>query len=136
MRILAALFTLPAAACAATTANYPRVRAGGDARRTMTGARALALGAALTASIASADGPGSRIRSSPEVPQLLTQSAPGDQAKACERLRGERRKRCLLELREAAAPRGSNGPEATGTGSGLANTGISGGAASGTAAPR
>jgi len=97
---------------------------------------ALALGAALTASIAWADGPGSRIRSSPEVPQALTQSTPGDQAKLCERLRGERRKRCLLALRDAATPHGSNGPEATGTGSGPATTGISGGAATGTTAPR
>ena len=102
----------------------------------MTAARALAIGAALVACAAWAEGPGSRILSSPEVPQTLTQSPPRDQTKACERLRAEQRKRCLAQLRDTATPPGSSGPSSTGMGSGAAGTGMSGGASAGSTTPR
>ena len=102
----------------------------------MTAARLIVIGATLVSCAAWAEGPGTRIRSSPEVPQALTQTPPVAQAKACDRLRGEQRKRCLAEVREAATPRGSSGPEATGTGSGAASTGMSGGASAGSTTPR
>ena len=96
----------------------------------------LTLLAMACATAAWAEGPGSRIRSSPEAPQALTQTPASDQAKACERLRTEERKRCLEQVRDAPTPRGSSGPGATGTGSGAASTGMSGGASAGTTTPR
>jgi hypothetical protein len=103
--------------------------------------RALALGSALLAAAAWAEGPGSRIRTTPEVPQPMGLGpAPSiDEAKACERWSGERRDRCLERLRETAPDRRPSGPEATGMGSGAgagATSGTTGGASFGGSAPR
>jgi hypothetical protein len=91
-----------------------------------------------------ADGPGSRIRASPAVPQPPTGAAERD-AQRCDALRGEAKERCLRELRAAmrgaeraphqgpnpettgmGAGAGSSGPEATGMGSGAGSGSTSG----------
>src|SRR2546422_5369046 len=106
------------------------------------GADVLAIGLAFVALAASAEGPGSRIRTTPEIPQAMElshPSAPLNQARSCEGLRGEARERCLRQPREADAERRSSGPEAIGMGSGAgagATSGTSGGAGFGGTAPR
>src|SRR5256885_3107265 len=94
---------------------------------------ALAVTLAAAAGLALAEGPGSRIRTTAEVPQPTTLATP--QAKeagpSCERLSGERRDRCLAELRQAGIERRPSGPEATGMGAGAgsgATTGTTRGA--------
>jgi hypothetical protein len=102
---------------------------------------ALSVTLAAAAGLALAEGPGTRLRTTAEVPQSTTLATP--QAKApspsCERLSGERRDRCLAELRQAGIERRPSGPEATGMGSGAgssATTGTTGGASVGPGAPR
>jgi hypothetical protein len=97
-----------------------------------------ALTLALIAGLACAEGPGSRLRSTPEVPQPPAQSDSTirNPAKACADLRPEERARCLAQVRNAPTPLGSNGPPATGMGTGSVSTGMAGGAAASTAAPR
>jgi len=99
---------------------------------------AVALALALITELAFAEGPGSRLRSTPEVPQppAQTDSTASNPAKACETVRAEERARCLAQVRNAPTPLGSNGPPATGMGTGAVSTGMAGGAASSTAAPR
>jgi hypothetical protein len=100
--------------------------------------RLLALGLAFVAHLACAEGPGSRLRSTPQVPQPPAQSdsTVSDAAKACADVRPEERARCLAQVRNPATPLGSNGAPATGMGSGAVSTGMAGGAAASTAAPR
>src|SRR5918911_3888363 len=102
----------------------------------MSARAALAFTLAAAAGLALAEGPGSRIRTTAEVPQPTTLATP--QAKeagpSCERLNGERRQRCLEELKQAGIERRPSGPEATGMGSGAgssATTGTTGGASAG-----
>lgn len=108
-------------------------------------ARALAV--AFAAGVASltvaawAEGPGSRIRTTPEVPQAmeLTHAPTPPEVKGCDRLRPEQRDRCLAALRESTPGRTPSGPEATGMGTGAgvgASSGTSGGAGFGGSAPR
>ena len=98
----------------------------------------IALTLALVAELACAEGPGSRLRSTPQVPQPPAQSdsTANNPAKACADVRPEERTRCLEQVRNAPTPLGSNGPPATGMGSGTVSTGMAGGAAASTAAPR
>jgi hypothetical protein len=80
-----------------------------------------------------AEGPGTRLRTTPEIPQAmeLTQPpAPSSQPMRCDGLRGEARERCLRQPREADAARRPSGPEATGMGSGAGAGATSGTAAS------
>ena len=102
---------------------------------------ALAVTFAAAAGLALAEGPGSRIRTTAEVPQPTTLATP--QAKeagpTCERLSGARRDRCLAELRQAGIERRPSGSEATGMGSGAgsgATTGTTGGASLAPGTPR
>ena len=87
--------------------------------------------------VASAEGPGTRIRTTPEIPQAMELSVPpvpSSQARPCEALRGEMLERCLRQWREVDVERRSSGPEATGMGSGAgATSGTNSSAASGTA---
>ena len=98
---------------------------------------ALALLAATVC--AYAEGPGSRIRTTPEVPRLPDVSDQQD-ATRCERLRGDERDHCLREHdKRAPATSKPSGPETTGMGSGAGSgvtTGTSGGGSFGNAAPR
>jgi hypothetical protein len=98
----------------------------------------LAISLVFIAHLACAEGPGSRLRSTPEVPQppAKSDSTARDPAKACAELGGERRTRCLAQVRNSPTPLGSNGPPATGMGSGAVSTGMAGGAAASNAAPR
>lgn len=95
----------------------------------------------LFALTAAAEGPGSRIRTTPEVPQTMG-SVPADvpraEARRCDGLQGERLAQCRVDSRrEADAERKSSGPEATGMGSGAgATSGTTGGASFGGSAPR
>jgi len=95
----------------------------------------------LFALTAAAEGPGSRIRTTPEVPQTMG-SVPADvpraEARRCDGLQGERLAQCRADSRrEADAERKSSGPEATGMGSGAgATSGTTGGASFGGSAPR
>ena len=96
---------------------------------------------AVTPALALAEGPGTRLRTTPEVPQPMSLAAPEakDAGAACERLRGERRNRCLEELRQAGIERRVIGPEATGMGSGASSglsPGMTGGPSLGPGAPR
>jgi hypothetical protein len=90
------------------------------------------------ATAALADGPGSRIRASPDFPQ--PREAIENSAKRCDALREEEKERCLKDLRAAeAANEKRRGPEATGAGSGAgsgASSGTSGGGTFGGSAPR
>jgi hypothetical protein len=104
-------------------------------------ARTLALLAVMLVIPAHAEGPGTRLRTTPEVPQAVPPIATptADAIKSCERLDGERRERCLARLAEAQPGRRSSGPEATGMGSGAgvgATSGTSGNAGTGASAPR
>ena len=94
----------------------------------------LALVAVSTASFA--DGPGTRILTTPSGPQRPSPAAERD-LQRCEALRDEAKERCMKDVRAAiAADEKQRGPEATGAGSG-ASSGTAGGAsASGGAAPR
>jgi len=96
---------------------------------------------ALASGLALAEGPGTRLRTTPEVPQPMSLAAPEakDAGASCERLRGERRARCLEELRQAGIERRSVGPESTGMGSGASSgtaTGTTGAPSLGPGAPR
>ncbi len=85
-----------------------------------------------------AEGPGTRIRSSSELPRLL-ESLPRDPANPCARLRGAAMQRCLDEERKPVATGRRSGPESTGMGSGAGATpssGSSGAGAGGAGAPR
>jgi hypothetical protein len=86
-----------------------------------------------------AEGPGSRIGTTPQVP-LPQQPVDPALTKKCDSLRGEERARCVSEARNAAPSRPRpSGPEATGMGSGAGNTagsGTSGGASVGASGPR
>ena len=88
----------------------------------------LALGLAFFSPAASAEGPGTRLRTTPEVPQAMELSVPPvpREAKPCDGLRGEMRERCLSQQRrEPDIERRTSGPESTGMGSGA--TGGTGG---------
>lgn len=98
-------------------------------------ALALVLGLSLPCA-ALAEGPGSRIGTTPDVPAPPPTST--QEVKRCESFSGERKERCLREMRAAAGLR-SSGPEATGMGSGAgagAASGTTGGASFGGSAPR
>ena len=105
--------------------------------------RAIAVAAMLAASaLAWAEGPGSRLRTTPEVPPPPLAGPPSTAAQEearCQRLSGARKERCLLELRAAQPGRPPSGPESTGMGSGAgsgAGSGTTGGASFGGSAPR
>lgn len=72
-----------------------------------------------------AEGPGSRIGTTPQVP-TSPQPVATDLVKRCEDLRGEERERCLTRAR-SAAPKSvpPSGPGATGMASGAASAGQS-----------
>jgi hypothetical protein len=105
--------------------------------------RALALGVALLCSTAAwAEGPGSRIGTTPEVPPLApvpaTATPSPEDAKRCAALTAERKAQCLADLRAESASR-SNGPGSIGGGSGAGSSvgsGTTGGATFGGSAPR
>jgi hypothetical protein len=97
-----------------------------------------ALGLCLVMAAAWAEGPGTRIRTTPEIPQAMELSlppAPLNPAKPCDGLRGDARERCLRQPRETDVERRSSGPEATGMGSG-AGAGATSGTSVGGTAPR
>jgi hypothetical protein len=100
----------------------------------------LACAFAVVVRPALAEGPGTRLRTTPEVPQPMSLAAPEarDAGPSCERLRGERRDRCIEELRRAGIERRSSGPESTGMGSGAGSgrtTGAAGARAVGPSSP-
>jgi len=100
---------------------------------------AAALGPALVALAASAEGPGTRLRTTPEIPQAMELSQPPmpkSAAKPCEGLGGEARERCLGQPRGADVERRSSAPEATGMGSGAGATSGTNSSAAGGTAPR
>jgi hypothetical protein len=86
-----------------------------------------------------AEGPGSRIGTTPQVP-LAPQPVASELTQRCERLRDEERERCLREAKSATASATKpSGPETTGMGSGAgagSSAGTSGGGSFGAAAPR
>ena len=88
----------------------------------------LLLGCLAMTGLALAEGPGTRLRTTPEVPQPMSLAAPEakEADSSCERLRGEQRARCLEELRQAGIERRVTGPEATGMGSGASSGTTSG----------
>ena len=92
------------------------------------------------AGTALAEGPGSQLRATPEIPQatpMPTNPVRQDQ-KRCEALPAEQRQQCLAELRTVPTPR-PNGPESIGGGAGVAtgsSSGTTGGATFGGSAPR
>jgi hypothetical protein len=96
----------------------------------------LALAALVASNTSFAEGPGSRIRSTPEVPlPPLATDAP----KRCDTLRGEQRDRCLRESTPPPSTSKPSGPETTGMGSGAGTSpaaGTAGGATFGATAPR
>jgi hypothetical protein len=100
---------------------------------------ALAVVAMVVSSTAYAEGPGTRIRTTPEVPRAPDVSDKQD-VKRCDALRGDERDRCLRDHgARSPATEKSGGPETTGMGSGAgagANAGTSGGASFGSASPR
>jgi hypothetical protein len=97
----------------------------------------IALLALSTASLA--EGPGTRILTTPSGPQRASPATERD-LQRCEALRAEEKERCMKAARaSAAADEKTRGPEATGTASGAsggASTAASGGATPGGAAPR
>jgi hypothetical protein len=103
--------------------------------------RALAFAVALAAACGAwAEGPGSRIGTTPEVPITPTAPAPSTASdqRRCDALTGERREKCLADLRVAPGTR-SRGPESIGGGAGVgsgASSGTTGGATFGGSAPR
>ena len=103
-------------------------------------ARPLLLAAMLFLPSAHAEGPGTRLRTNPEIPPPVasTTTPTNDAVKSCERLALEQRERCLARLAETQPGRRSSGPEATGMGSGSgagATSGTSGNAGLGASAP-
>lgn len=100
--------------------------------------------ALLIAAPALAEGPGTRIRSSSEIPRALERpldrSAPIDDARFCDRLQGEARTRCEKQARKnAEADPATTGPGSSGMGSGAgssSNSGTTGGGSFGASAPR
>jgi len=98
------------------------------------------LALAIFSGVAMAEGPGSQLRSTPEIPQatpMPTNPVRQDQ-KRCETLPAEQRQQCLAELRAAPTAR-PNGPDSIGGGAGAAtgaNSGTTGGATFGGSAPR
>ena len=103
--------------------------------------RAVALAAAFSLPSAHAEGPGTRLRTNPDIPPPVasTTTPTTDAVKSCERLAIEQRERCLARLAEMQPGRRSSGPEATGMGSGSgagATSGTSGNAGVGASAPR
>lgn len=104
--------------------------------------RALTLGFALFCAAAWAEGPGSRIGTTPEVPGLApvpaTATPSPQDAKRCAAMTGERKAQCLADVRSETASR-SNGPTSIGGGSGAgssAGSGTTGGGSFGGSAPR
>lgn len=86
---------------------------------------------ALVSTSVTAEGPGTRIRSNPNVPRLID-SLPRDEAsRPCARLQGTARHKCLDEVREPGQAGPTRGPESTGMGSGAGSSSGSGGASSG-----
>lgn len=94
----------------------------------------LALACAATAW---GEGPGSQLRTTPEIPQatpMPTNPLSRDQ-KRCEELTQERRQQCLAELRSPTPA--SSGPQSIGGGAGSGvGSGTTGGATFGGSAPR
>ena len=97
----------------------------------------------LLASNAWADGPGTRIRSTP-FPSQPAATVDRD-LQRCEAMRGDEKERCLRALRDAArrddraphaGPSPERGPESTGMGSGAGSTGpgVGGGTTGGASA--
>src|SRR4051812_46916810 len=75
-----------------------------------------------------AEGPGSRLLTTPEVPQPTQRPSPTEprQTAACERMRDEMRERCLRQERQHDIDNRSVGAGATGMGSGAGMGGVSG----------
>jgi len=101
---------------------------------------ALLFALAVASGTALAEGPGSQLRSTPEVPQAtpMPTNPVRQESKRCEALPTEQRQQCLAELRTAPAAR-PNGPESLGGGAGAAtgaSSGTTGGATFGGSAPR
>ena len=97
------------------------------------------LGLFLAAS-AWAEGPGSQLRTTPEIPQAtpMPTNPIRQDAKRCERLPAEQREKCLADVRAVPTPR-SNGPQSIGGGAGAdgsVGAGTTGGATFGGSAPR
>lgn len=96
--------------------------------------------AVCIANTALAEGPGSQLRTTPEIPQatpMPTNPVRQDQRR-CETLPTEQRQQCLADLRAAPTPR-ANGPGSIGGGAGAAtgtSSGTTGGATFGGSAPR
>jgi len=99
----------------------------------------LALVALLAVAPSFADGPGTRILTTPSGPQRPSPAAERD-LQRCEALRDDAKERCMKDVRAAIiADEKQRGPEATGAGSGAgsgASTGTSGAGAGSSAAPR
>jgi hypothetical protein len=71
---------------------------------------------ALVALAAWAEGPGTRLRTTPEVPQAVELRVPPakvEPARTCDGLSGDARERCQRERREPEAERRTRAPEAT-----------------------
>ena len=102
--------------------------------------RTFALVLSLSCAFAAwAEGPGSQLRTAPEIPQatpMPTNPLTRDQ-KRCEELTAQRRQQCLAELRSPSLP--LSGPESIGGGAGAATgtgSGTTGGGTFGGSAPR
>jgi len=96
--------------------------------------------ALAVAGTALAEGPGSQLRATPEIPQAtpMPTNPVRQDTKRCEPLPTEQRQQCLAELRAAPTPR-PNGPASIGGGAGAATgagSGTSGGGTFGGSAPR
>ena len=105
--------------------------------------RWIALVAAMAAATAAwSEGPGSRLRTSPQVPPPPSATKPSSASQneaRCVHLQGEPRERCMRAARAASPGRPPSGPESTGMGSGAGSTagsGTTGGASFGGSAPR
>ncbi|HZO00320.1 MAG TPA: hypothetical protein VFB93_03900 [Burkholderiales bacterium] len=100
---------------------------------------AVLVAALLGHASAFADGPGTRILTTPSGPQRASPATERD-LQRCETLRAEDKERCMRAARAAAAAdEKTRGPEATGAASGASSapsTGASSGAAAGGTAPR
>jgi len=96
----------------------------------------LAIGFAATAY---AEGPGSQVRTTPQVPLAtpMPTDAPTQDQKRCDALSAERRQQCLADLRSPTPQ--STGPQSIGGGAGAASgaaSGTTGGGTFGGSAPR
>ena len=100
----------------------------------------LALAISFAIAVASAEGPGTRLRSTPEVPSPAEISRPPEPAqrlKACEALRADARELCLRQNREPAADGGTSGAQSTGMGQAASpGNSATSSAAMGASAPR